>query len=362
MKNDKVIKETTLFFGIAGLAIDALDQWIGIQNSPKKEFNYKQSLRRGFKWAAFGFGASATLVTIDQFFNSTNLDGEDFDEKLYLKKVLKSYELDQVDRLTLKKGFEIKNKIFSAFEDKLVKKSHFHGSVPQGAALGGISDLDIFNPFKSSSYRTLEDMHFDMLDFFENDFHDDSLIEVRSQKRSIGLIFEILGEQICIDIVNGKRTNTNRHRKEYYLYENATGLFGKPSRVKIDPIKQANFGKNAKSKSRVVRLVKLLRENQNLPIKSIYIKELTRQAFDKYEKQIPRKIDSQLLIALEYIRDNIEYRRVFSPDNSNNILSNSLSRSEKRKIADNLDYIICDVNENRINLKKYFPHKDEFLI
>jgi hypothetical protein len=68
----------------------------------------------------------------------------------------------------------------------------------------------------------------------------------------------------------------------------------------------------------------------------------------------------QLLMVMGYIRDNIESKIVFAPDNKNLILSDLLSNTQKRDIADHLDFIIKDVEKNPANFKIYFPLKEYY--
>ena len=316
-------------------------------------------LSNGLTGAGIGLGGAIAFVGLHSIFASEEIDEEDFEEVTYLESVLTSYELDKIDQATIKKGFGIKNKVQQAFMGMLLGRPKYQGSIPQGTALSGISDLDIIVKFKKTSFETLEDMYYATLDYFKEQFHDKSLIEVRPQRKSIGLIFDISGEQVCIDIVPAKRTNFERGGNEYNLYENASGWFGKPSRVKMNPKKQANFGTNAAAKANIVSLMKVLKVSEDMPLKSVFIKELTKSAFNNRRGKIPKKMDKQLIFTMEFIRDNIEHRRVTSPDNTNNVLSDSLSRNEKRKVADSLDYIIRDVKKHPTNLKKYFPHRDD---
>ena len=359
MNNEKFIRNATIAGGVFGLLIDAIEQWSKLQNQEQEKFDYSQLLGNGLKGAGIGFGASIAVVGLHSIFAPEELDEEDFEEVKYLESVLTSYELDKIDQATMKKGFGIKNKIQQAFKGMLLGRPKYQGSIPQGTALSGISDLDIIVKFKKTSFGTLEDMYCDTLDYFKNQFYDKSLVEVRPQRRSIGLIFDILGEQVCIDVVPAKRTNFERGGNEYNLYENASGWFGKPSRVKMNPHKQASFGTNAAAKANVVSLMKVLKVSEGMPLKSVFLKELTKDAFKKHRGKIPKDVDKQLIFTMEYIRDNIEYKRVTSPDNSNNILSDSLTKNEKRKVADAFDYIIRDVKEHPSQLKKYFPHRDD---
>ena len=358
MDNNKFIRDATIAGGVIGLIINGFNQWEKIQNQEQEKFDFPHFFGGGFKGAAIGLGTSATIVGIKFLFTPEELDEEDFEEVEYLEEVLASYKLDKVDQATLKKGFGIKNKIYNSFKNMLLGRPKYQGSIPQGTALSGVSDLDIFVKFKKTSFATLEEMYFCTLDYFQKNFRDPSLVEVRPQRRSIGLIFDIFGEQVCIDVVPARRTNFERGGNEYNLYENPSGLFGKPSRVKMNPHKQASFGSHAAAKANVVSLMKVLKEREGMPIKSVFIKELTKSAFDSYNEKVPKTIDKQLFLTMEYIRDNIEYKRVISPDNTNNILSDSLTKNEKRKIADSLDYIINDIRENPRNFKIYFPQRE----
>ena len=79
-------------------------------------------------------------------------------------------------------------------------------------------------------------MYFTLLEYFEKEYDDPDLIEVRPQKRSIGLVYNIDGCQVCIDVVPGRRTNFIKGGNEYNLFENSNGYFDKPSRVKMSTL------------------------------------------------------------------------------------------------------------------------------
>lgn len=361
MESEKIIRDFTIAGGLVGLIINGIEQWAKIKDEDEEQdkFDFLQFFGTGAKGAAIGFGASATIVGIRYLFYLEELDEEDFEEIEHLENVLSSYKLDEIDQATLKKGFFIKNEIYSYFKEVLLGKPKFQGSMQQRTALSGISDLDILVRFKKTSFPTLEEMYCSVLEYFKENFQDSFLVEIRPQKKSIGLIYNILGEQVCIDIVPARRTNFERGNNEYNLYENPSGLFGKPSRVKMNPNKQANFGSHSAAKANIVRLLKVLKEKEGLPLKSVLIKELTKLAFDSHKRKFPERLDKQLLLALEYIRDNIEHKKVISCDNSNNILSDSLTKNQKRKVANAFNYIINDLEENPTNFKWYFPIKEK---
>jgi hypothetical protein len=347
-----------LLGGIIGLLKNGIEQWGKIEEKENETFDFLDFFGYGLIGAAIGGTIGLTIDKFAETFETDEIDEEDFNELTYLEQVLGSYELDEVDQVTVKKGLQIKNKLFNFFNGDLLGRPKYQGSVSQGTALSGISDLDILVQFKKTSFRTLEDMYFSVLGFFNENFTDDSLIYVRQQKKSIGLIYSIRGEQVCIDIVPAKRTNFEKGGNDYHLYDNPTGWFGKPSRVKMNPYKQADFGSDRAAKTAIVSLLKVLKVSEDFPMKSIFIKEMTKRAFDKYEDKMKDNRQTQLIYTLTYIRDNIEYKRIAATDNTNNILSESLTKNEKREVADSLDYIINDIKDDPRRLKKYFPLKE----
>ena len=360
-KNEKIIITTAAIFGGLGLLLNGLKQREGMSSDPSKKFDFDEFLKSGLLWGVGGGIGSALLLFLLSLGKDDKLDQEDFNEVIYLSSVLSSFEMDEVDKATMSKGFEIRKSLHNNFKDLLLRKPSFQGSIPQGTALSGISDLDIRAGFKKTSFLTLENMYFSVLEYFENEYEDLELIGVRQQKKSIGLIYNILDTEVCIDVVPGRRTNFIKGGNEYNLFENSNGFFYRPSRVKMNPYKQADLGRNASSISKITALVKVLNTKEELPMKSVLIKELTKSAFKYNAGHLPRRIDRQLLMVLEFLRDNIENKIVYAPDNKNIVLSDSLTSSQKKYIADYLDFIVQEVDDNPSKLQRYFPLKETLL-
>jgi hypothetical protein len=359
MKNNtNTVANFALAGGAFGLFIDWFKQSTEIDRDPTQDFDFSRLFKTGLKGLVIGCGVGVVYSGIRSAFESENLDEEDFEEVEYLEDVLKSYLPDSIDKETIKKGLSIKKKIYDKFDNLILGRPKFQGSMSQGTALSGISDLDILVQFKKTSFQTLREMYFFTLDFFQNQFYDPELCEIREQRHSIGLLYEIDGEQVWIDVVPARRIDFNQGGNDYNLYENQMGLFGKPSRIKINPYKQAEFGSEEQAKTAIVTLIKVLKTSEDLPLKSVLIKELTKKAFDSIPSNKQLTNSENLLYSLIYIRDNIESKRIFSPDNSNNVLSEMLTKNEKRKVADSLDYIIEDITDDPRRMKKYFPHKE----
>lgn len=220
--------------------------------------------------------------------------------------------------------------------------------------MSGYSDLDIRIQFKKDSFSTLEEMVKDVTDYLRYEFHDYDLVKVRKQNSSAGLIFNQDGQEIIIDVVPARRDNFIRGENTYNLYRNKRGRKNETTRVKINPYKQNDFGDFAEDKKNVIRLIKLLKYEQDIPLKSILIEELTKKAFDE-SYEIPLELEEQVLMTLEYIEHNIETTRVISPDNSNNNLTKKLSNRKKKAIANDISDIKFDLEFDDGAWKKYFP-------
>lgn len=86
-----------------------------------------------------------------------------------------------------------------------------------------------------------------------------------------------------------------------------------------------------KNSSRIdeIILTKVWREQHELTFPSIYIESIVIEAL-KYQNN--NQLETNFLTVLKYLRDNIETATVIDPANSNNIISDDLSKSEKNEI------------------------------
>ena len=65
-------------------------------------------------------------------------------------------------------------------------------------------------------------------------------------------------------------------------------------------------------------------------------------------------------MTMEFIRDNIKTIRLEDPANSNNIVSDTMTDSEKESLANDMEIILSRIEDNEENLKIYFPVNEEF--
>jgi hypothetical protein len=349
---NNIVEVMAIAGGILGLLISAYNQNKLIAENPDKRFDYKSLIISGILGSLVGGVSAAFIKFISSVFDTKDELLNSKDEIGYLASVLGSYEPDDIDEIVFRKGKYIKSEIYRKFYNDLLGRPQYQGSVAQGTSLSGLSDLDILVKFKKTSYHNSEMMYESLYKFLRNDFEDTDLIQVRRQKVSIGLIFKIKGHKECIDIVPVLRTDFVRGKNEYNLFANPK-LIDVPNEIKMNPYKQLDYGVNEQEKKEVVSLIKVMKETQNLPIKSILVKELTKLAFNR--NKIPKSINEQLVMTLRFIRNKIRTIKVKSPDNPNSILSDLISSDEKEIIYLTLDDIIKDIDDNKDNLQEYFP-------
>lgn len=353
-RKTKTIVKGGIYGGGIGLLIDIIRQWSAIKQNPELKFDLNSTVKSTLNGMVIGASLTGFWLLITSLFESGEIDENDIDEVDYLSSVVASCKMDKIDQKTLKKSFKIMKALKGRFFNEILGQPTHQGSIKQGTSVTKISDMDIRISFKKTGFRTLDEMYYTVLDYFKYEFEDPDLVKVRKQKRSIGLIYDIDGEKVCIDVVPGKRTDFKKGGHEYHLYENPDSFFGSASRIKMNPYKQEDFGNNANAKKKVIKLLKILREEEDIPIKSIVIKELTKKALENLDCTNSTILEN-LKTTLRYIVRNIETRRIISPDNTNNVISELMSNGEKTESKEIFEEVLENIENDPRCLREYFP-------
>jgi len=354
-KSEKETIETgALVGGILGLIINTAEQNREKRLNPNKSFDFQSLVLAGAIGAIIGMASFGLINFFSKVFSSRKEILNEADEISYLGSVLKSYEPDEIDALVLIKGNKIRSALNKRFNSNLLGRASYQGSVEQGTALSGLSDLDILVKFKKTSFYNEREMFKSIHDFFKDEFKDDDLVKVREQKVSIGLTFEIKGCEETIDVVPALRTDFIRGKNDYNLYKNPKLSTG-GRKIKMNPHKQREFGNYEEQKKSAVGLIKVLKAKEKLPIKSILIKELTKKAFDRCH--IPNGLNARLIMTLQFIRDNIKTIEVKSPDNPRVLLSEAITIKEKDTIHKVLSETLESIHQDKDYILDYFPEK-----
>jgi len=266
----------------------------------------------------------------------------------YLNYTLKQFDDSKCSVLN-EKANQLKRKLYSEYKDDLICYPNFNGSAVKGTSIQG-SDIDIQLRFKKQG-QTIKENFNDVLIFLEEELHDPELNGIRTQRHSIGISYIINGEEHRIDVVPA-RASMNTQQDDY-IYVNNTSLFGQPTFKKINSKKQLKvFDFNSQEK-KIVKLLKVLKKENNLNIKSIYLELFVKKAFEN--NRMPINTELCLLKVLRYIAENIQFLRIVDPANTNNIISDTLTYNEKELIGDFCFNMIVNIKKSKSNIIDYFP-------
>ena len=192
------------------------------------------------------------------------------------------------------------------------------GSRAKGTAIRGKSDMDLFLSIADpNNANTLQEYYDSVFEYLKkNGF------TVRKQNVSIGVRYY----NCDIDVVPAKKVNSMSYLRynDHYLWSNKH-----QSRMLTNIQKHIDMVRNSGA-SKVIMLLKVWRENHKLDFPSIYIEQLCVEELAKHNRY---NLADNFWHMLDYIANNIESKRVIDPSNCNNIISDSLSVSEKRVIA-----------------------------
>ncbi len=284
----------------------------------------------------------------------------------HLADVLDSHKMSHVNDLLdkyKKKRDEVKDALEEKFKDEIVTRAINSGSYAKHDAVNIKFDLDICQPFKRNSFETLEDMADAVFNYFNDEYEDDDLVKYKTRKQrvSTGITFVIDGDEIQMDIVPGRELV-----EDDYKETNRLNLYVRPKLLEDASSTQTNIQKHinlisGKDLERsVIRLLKIWKVNKSKDrVKSFLIELITIRAFDNCS-EIPTDQWGKLKMVMEYIRDNIKTIRLEDPANSNNIVSDTMTDSEKNNLSYDMEFMLDHIEENADNLKIYFSVNDEF--
>jgi len=196
------------------------------------------------------------------------------------------------------------------------------GSIAKGTVIRAHYDLDLVVYWPSSITTTLEEI-FNLV----GDIVRDQLWETAHPKT---VSWEITFKGgFHIDIVPGRAIDHTFH--DAFLYRNDAGERLKTSIKKhIDTVRNSWY-------QDIIRLMKLWKYRKKVPIKTFLLELLAIEGCDGIHTE-----DTEALLnaAFGYISDKIMTARVVDPANTNNIISDDLTRETKKKIQTASDNVL----------------------
>jgi hypothetical protein len=267
----------------------------------------------------------------------------------YLNETLDYYQEDDGADFILYKANQIRLKLHNKFKQDLIKYPNYNGSFAKGTSIQG-SDKDIQLRFKKHT-GTLEQIFNKVHAYLNNELNDSNVVNIRKQRHSIGIAYQLNEEIIRIDVIPA-RFSENRYNDDY-IYVSNTSLFGQSTFKKINSDKQLKSLNFSTQEKKIIKLLKVWKNENEVNIKSIYLELLVKKAFTY--GRISRNINRSLLDVLNYIAENIHLLRVVDPANTNNIISETLTYHEKISLSNYCFDMIDKIIKDKRNIIDYFP-------
>ncbi len=230
----------------------------------------------------------------------------------YLREILDGQELTENQKSNLR---GLRDKIEGQLRSgiKGTPKAYYGGSYAKNTMIKASYDLDIVLYWPSDSPYSLRSLYSAAEGVLNRNWR-------TVKKKKVGLELPFEGD-FHIDVIPGKFSSKDENY--VYLYNSKTeGKFQTSIYVQVDYIKKSN-------RQDIIRLMKLWKKRKNVPIKTFILEICVIEGCKGIDRS---KLESQLMATFKYIRDNIQTTRMLDPANSNNIISNDLSKETKNRI------------------------------
>ena len=189
------------------------------------------------------------------------------------------------------------------------------GSLAKGTAVAGGTDVDVFISIKNNVPEDLKEIYESLYKWADKRFWIPS-----RQNVSIGISW--LGTKV--DLVPGRIQGILT--TDHSLWKNKQQTW-----TQTNITTHINTVRNS-GRVNEIRALKVWRQCHNLDFPSFYLELTVIDALWGKPKGI--NLAANVSTCLEYIRDNLETACVIDPANTNNVISDDLSASEKKKIAE----------------------------
>lgn len=307
----------------------------------------------------------------------------------HLKKVLKTHDISKVESLDkfIAKKNAVKKALNEKFSEEKASNSLDSGSYAKNTAINTKFDIDCCIPFRKKEkddekgFSSLKDMFDEVYKYLKNEYteDDDDITKenVRKQKVSIGMKFNIDGEDFDMDVVPGRERPNNRdyndNNTDLSLHIHPPNRSKKEEddnkkRIKTNIKKHVELlgGTDRTHERKITRLLKVWkteRKNQNggKLIKSFMMELYTKEAFDGTDvNDIPSGLWGKVKMVMNHIIDNITENDLVDPVNSSNIVSDSMSDTAKSETKKDMKKTIKEIDEDSDKIKEYFPINEDY--
>jgi hypothetical protein len=341
-------------YGIIGLGIGAIMK--GLENTLVQQRRIQQVPGTTFNWGELFIevGQGAVVVGsiaggIGAFLDYQNGLEKPLNTDALLYSVLLKVKLAPANRdyIALReKGKTIVQLLKQRFHGLLKDEPIFMGSTEKGTAVRRKFDIDIGLLFRHDSFYSTADMYNAVYGYTHSLIGSHSVVEVREQKKSVGIICRVGSKELKIDIVPCKLTKGKGRSKSGYLSVNEDSLWGVRSTYTKTDIHLLGKQKLTPTQKNLVMLLKEWRHRKEVPLPSHLLENLVLDAYQYNWGRIPRNLTDKVVMVFDYIAENLNGIVIRSVENTNNILTN-ISDTDKSEIINACRAAVDDFNYQR---------------
>lgn len=228
----------------------------------------------------------------------------------YLRGLLKTHA---VDIPSAQAAGQVLAPVIENWSNKHLVSAEFSGSMAKGTGVSLSTDADIFISLTSTTGGTLKEIY----DTLANAV---SAAGYPARKQDVSIGTTVTGHSI--DLVPGRRLS--QYGNEHSLYRNRTGTW-----TKTDVRAHIAFVSNS-GRTEEIRILKLWRTRHGLRLPSFLLELATIDALS-YARH--GQLSDNVWRVLQYFRDSLGSTRLIDPSNTNNVVSDDCSRTEKDAIS-----------------------------
>lgn len=334
-----------LLGGSATALINLAVQQNAIKRNPKLKLDFSQILLSFTKGVIPGavigsiIGERQDRIMKYKFAQYNNLSN-------YLEQNLNDCNKNKV---LIRKADQLREDIYQKFEPHLSTYPSLKGSIVRGTPING-SDADIEVRFNKSS-GTIAQVNENIENYLLNEYDDSRLINVRRQKHSVGLTYELYSKELKIDVVTNREIENGKG--DTFIKSKRLSIFDDSNLIRTNSSVQFKALRLTNKQQKIIQLLKKWKKHSAIKCPSILLELIVVKVFK--EEKIPYGLEKGFFTVVKYLANNITSVNIIDPSNSKNIISNSLSHSEKEEIRKQCFEMLINLQKHRHLIFDYLP-------
>lgn len=236
----------------------------------------------------------------------------------YLRNILSTKSASLVSSYPATTAAKKLEPILYRWGNGFIEKITISGSFAKGTAVKGGTDIDLFISLSSRLTETLADTY--------NNLHGAMVANGYTNAKPQNVSINVVVDGMRVDLVPGRRQDT--YSADHSLYRRRVGNWQKTNiETHIRVISQS--GRQSE-----IKLMKLWRNQKGLDFPSFYL-ELSVIAALQGHAFISNggDLSQNIVRVLSYLKSDFKTARIIDPANTNNVISEDLTATEKLVIA-----------------------------